>query len=197
MSQISLNLNFSGAILPVIECHDGYQRVPLKPISDLFGLDWKSQKRKISASAWGQESPENEDEGGASPPLDRTYLPNLLGISTEDVFYADRIRQMICLRLDRVAGFLFTINPGMVRAFGNEGGAAFLEQKHQEWLDLIHAYECQRGDMFGGASLKKVYAIAKIDRMRDPALKKLALAEIGVSIPEAVAANPTGDLFAA
>lgn len=196
MKPISLNLNFSGAILPVIECADGHQRVPLKPISDLFGLDWKSQKRKIDASAGGQKSPESGDPGGASPPR-KSYIATLLGVTIEEIFYADQLRQMLCIRLDRVAGFLFTINPEMVRALGNEDGAAFLEQKHQEWLDLIHAYECQRGDMFGGASLKKVYAIAKIDRMRDPVLKKLALTEIGVSIAEATAANPNGNLFAA
>ena len=35
------------------------------------------------------------------------------------------------------------------------------------------------------------------DRMRDPALKKLALAEIGVTLADVPQANPNGDLFAA
>lgn len=57
--------------------------------------------------------------------------------------YADQHREMVCIRLDRVAAYLNTINPERVRANGNEDGAAFLEQKQEEWDDLIHAYEMQ------------------------------------------------------
>jgi hypothetical protein len=59
--------------------------------------------------------------------------------------YADQHREMVCIRLDRVAAYLNTINPERVRANGNEDGAAFLEQKQEEWDDLIHAYEMQNG----------------------------------------------------
>ena len=196
MNKITINLVFSGAILPVVNCIDGHQRVPLKPISDLFGLDWKSQKRKIGGVAGVQETVKSADPGGASPPR-KNYISTLLGITMEEVFYADQLRPMLCVRVDRVAGFLFTINPDMVRALGNEDGADFLEHKHQEWLDVIHAYEQQHGDLFRTSQYRKAMALVRIDRMRDPALKRIALAEIGVSIEEATSANPNGNLFAA
>ncbi|MDP3637152.1 MAG: hypothetical protein Q8R51_07195, partial [Azonexus sp.] len=125
MKSISLNLNFAGAILPVIECADGHQRVPMKPVSDIFGLDWKTQKRKISSTAGGQETAESASPGESVPPR-KSYIQTLLGVSMEEIFYADQVRPMLCIRLDRVAGFLFTINPELVRARGNEDGAAFL-----------------------------------------------------------------------
>lgn len=175
MKPISLNLNFSGVILPITDCEDGYQRVPLKPICEVIGLSWADQHKKMQTP----------------------YFVRRMGTCVGDIPYAGQTRQMVLIRLDRVAAYLNTLNPDSVRSAGNEASADFLEAKHQEWDDLIHAYEQQRGDMFGGTSLKKVYAIARIDRMRDPALKKLALAEIGVTIAEASAANPNGDLFAA
>lgn len=175
MSPISLNLNFSGAILPVIDCEDSQQRVPLKPICEAIGVDWEGQRRKVQVG----------------------YLSRRLGICTQDILWAGQTRQMVMIRLDRVAAFLNTINPDNVRAAGNENAADFLERKHQEWDDLIHAYEQQTGDLFASGSMKKAMALVRIDRMRDPVLKRMALQQIGVSIEECAATNPNGDLFAA
>lgn len=175
MKPISLNLNFAGVILAVVDCADGVQRVPLKPICEVIGIDWANQHKKMQVP----------------------YFVRRLGICIEDILYAGQTRSMILIRLDRVSAYLNTLNPESVRAAGNEAAADYLEQKHQEWDDLIHAYEQQRGEMFSSASVKKVYAIARIDRMRDPVLKRLALAEIGVTLEEVASANPNGDLFAA
>lgn len=175
MKSISLNLNFSGVILPVVDSEDGFQRVPLKPISDVIGLSWADQHKKMQTP----------------------YFVQRMGICIGDIPYAGQTRQMVLIRLDRVAAYLNTLNPESVRAAGNEAAADYLEQKHQEWDDLIHAYECQRGDMFNAGQYKKAMAMVRIDRMRDPVLKRLALAEIGVSIDEAKQASATGDLFAA
>lgn len=175
MNKISLNLNFSGVILPITDCEDGQQRVPLKPICEVIGLSWADQHKKMQVP----------------------YFVRRMGICVGDIPYAGQTRQMTLIRLDRVAAYLNTLNPESVRAAGDDSAADYLETKHQEWDDLLHAYEQQRGELFGGASLKKVYAIAKIDRLRDPILKRIALAEIGISIEEAASANPNGDLFAA
>jgi hypothetical protein len=175
MNPISLNLNFSGVILPITDCEDGQQRVPLKPIADVIGLSWADQHKKMQVP----------------------YFVRRMGICVGDIPYAGQTRSMVLIRLDRVAAYLNTLNPESVRAAGNDAAADYLEAKHQEWDDLLHAYEQSRGEMFSGGSFKKSMALVRIDRMRDPVLKKLALAEIGVSIAEAAAASPNGDLFAA
>lgn len=174
MQAISLNLNFSGVVLPVVDCEDGIQRVPLKPIADLIGLSWADQHKKMQAP----------------------YFSRRLGVCVGDIPYAGQNRQMVLIRLDRVAAYLNMLNPESVRAAGNEAAADFLEAKHREWDDLIHAYEQQRGQLFGG-SFRKAMALTRIDRMRDPVLKKLALAELGIALPAAKEAPATGDLFAA
>jgi len=175
MNKISLNLNFSGVILPILDSEDGFQRVPLKPICDVVSVDWETQRKKVQSA----------------------YLARRLGICTQSFLWAGQEREMVAIRIDRVAAYLTTINPDAVRAAGNEAAADYLEQKHQEWDDLIHAYEQQRGDMFNAGQFRKAMAMVRIDRMRDPVLKRLALAEIGVSIDEAKQGSATGDLFAA
>ncbi len=174
MQAISLNLNFSGAVLPVVEGEDGHRRVPLKPICDAIGVDWETQRKKVQSG----------------------YLVRRLGVCTQPCLWAGQEREMVVIRVDRVAAFLLSINPDAVRVSGNADSADWLEAKHREWDDLIHAYELQRGQIFGG-SFRKAMALTKIDKMRDPALKKLALAELGVTLPEPDKAPTTGDLFAA
>lgn len=174
MQAISLNLNFSGVVLPVVDCEDGFQRVPLKPIADVIGVDWENQRKKVQVG----------------------YLTRRLGIRTDDFLWAGQEREMVAIRVDRVAAFLLSINPDSVRGAGNTDAADWLEAKHREWDDLIHAYEQQRGQLFGG-SFRKAMALTKIDKMRDLALKKLALAELGITLPETKEPPKSGDLFAA
>lgn len=121
-SMIHLNLEFSGALIPVETDETGTRIVPLKPITDAIGLEWERQRKKIS----------------------EPYLTKRLGTCTVQVWGADQRREMICIRLDRVAAFLNTVNPENVRGQRNASAADFLEAKHAEWDDLIDAYE--RGD---------------------------------------------------
>lgn len=180
MSAISLNLNFSGSLLPIVDGEDGVQRVPLKPISDLIGLSWADQHKKMQVP----------------------YFARRLGVCVGDIPYAGQTRQMVLIRLDRVAAYLNMLNPESVRAGGNEAAADWLEAKHQEWDDLLHAYEQQRGGLLGD-SYRKAMALARIDKIRDGALKKLALAELGITLPPSpntpapAGAGSNGDLFAA
>jgi hypothetical protein len=44
---ISLNLNFVGIVLPVVESEDGLSHVPMKPLVKAMGVDWICQCRKI------------------------------------------------------------------------------------------------------------------------------------------------------
>lgn len=118
-TMIHLELEFSGALLPVELNEQGQQVVPLKPIVEVIGLSWQTQMEKVQG----------------------VYLKRRLGTCIQPSLYAGQRREMVCVRLDRVAAYLNTINPDMVRAQGNESSADFLEAKHEEWDNLIDAYE--------------------------------------------------------
>lgn len=118
-SMIHLQLEFAGVLLPVGTNEQGQKVVPLKPVSDIVGLDWPRQHKKVS----------------------ETYLSKRLGTCVVPLFYAGQRREMVCIRLDRVSTYLNMLNPEMVRAQGNESAADFLEAKQAEWDDLIDAYE--------------------------------------------------------
>ncbi len=133
MSMIHLELEFSGALLPVETNEQGKQVVPLKPIVEIIGLEWERQRKKVS----------------------EPYLTKRLGTCTVQIRGSDQLREMICIRLDRVAAFLNTVNPENVRGQGNQAAADFLEAKHEEWDNLIDAYERGYGILAKNGKAKK------------------------------------------
>jgi hypothetical protein len=122
---IHISITFGDAILPVIECEDGHQRVPLKPIADVIGLNWSTQRRKF------------QDDKYLTRRLGAEYHP-LRGV---EISQKQGNPTHLCIRLDRVTAFLNTVNPENVRAKGNNESADWLEAKHQEWDDVLHQYE--------------------------------------------------------
>lgn len=185
MKHLCLSIQYAGLTLPVIRNETAAECVPLKPICDLFGLQWPSQHAKLQ-EAW---------------------LGNFLGVCILDIQYAgDQTRQMVCIRLNRVAAYLMSLNPTKIRAAGNTSGADFLEAKLTEWADALHDYET-----FGVAhnprhadallALRRANAIAKASSIKDARVRALALAELGIepvaSLPGTTPPAPgsTGDLF--
>lgn len=120
-----LEIEFAGLTLPVEKNADGLDVVALLPICEVFGLEWRRQAKKVS----------------------EPYLTRRLGTCTVRMYRAGQLREMVCVRVDRVAAFLNRVNPDQVRAAGNDLSADFLEQKQCEWDDVIHDYEKQRGTM--------------------------------------------------
>lgn len=127
IGKIHLSLDFSGAILPITTGGHGHDVVPLKPICDLLGLKWETQRAKVN----------------------EIRMAKRLGTCTPLMGGGYKGLEMICIRIDRVASWLNTINPERVRANGNVDAADFLERKQEEWDALIHRYESQCG-MFAG-----------------------------------------------
>jgi len=132
MNKIMMQLDFSGVVLPVIEDEQGQQVVPLKPISDIFGLNWSDQHKRMQTP----------------------YLAQRLGVCIGELPYAGQRRKMVCIRLDRVSAYLYTLNPDQIRVGGNAKGADFLEAKHEAWDDLLHDYEVASGILSKNESLK-------------------------------------------
>lgn len=125
-----IELEFAGISLPIAKDADGREIVPVKPFCEVLGLDWKTQYKKMQT----------------------TYLTRRLGVCVVSIPYAGQLREMVCIRLDRVAAFLNQVNPTSVRGSGNEIGADFLEAKQCEWDDLLHEYESRQGGIISGMS---------------------------------------------
>lgn len=189
MKHISISIEYAGLTLPVVKNEAGVDCVPLKPLCDLFSLKWESQRMKVS----------------------ETFYAEYLGVSVQKAWVATPLKggasgefqEQTCIRLDRVAAFMMTISPVRVRANGNEEGATFLKAKLNEWADALHDYET-----FGVAhnprhadaviAARRANAIANVAKIKDAALRRIALAELGISLdatsPQAPSYN--GDLFA-
>lgn len=160
---ISIGLNFGGVVLPIVDGEDGFQRVPLKPICDVVGVEWERQRKRVQ-------------EG---------YLARRLGTCTPLMYWAGQEREMVAIRVDRVAAFLSTISPDRIRAAGNADAADWLESKHQEWDDVLHAWE----NGFRAESTAKVTegirlsaAIAKAASIKHPVLQRMALEKLGIDL---------------
>jgi hypothetical protein len=181
MKHIAISIEYAGLTLPVVKNEQGSEIVPLKPVSSLFGLDWTTQYKKIQ------------------DPWMTRYLGVCIGSSP---YAGGQNRDQVCIRLDRVAAYLMTLSPAMIRAKGNESGADFLEAKLTEWADALHDYET-----FGSAhnprhadallAIRQANAIANVAKMKDAALRRIALARLGIDDAAAAPASPAGDLFAA
>ncbi len=200
MKHIAISIEYAGLTLPVVKNDAGVDCVPLKPLCDLFGLKWETQRTKVS----------------------ERFYADYLGVCVQKAWVATPLKggssgefqEQTCIRLDRVAAFMMTINPDRVRANGNEEGAAFLQAKLTEWADALHDYET-----FGSAhnprhadarlALQRTNSLLKAMRQRsatkhptdklllDATIRRLAI-EAGIEAPE-IALQPessTGDLFA-
>jgi hypothetical protein len=141
---ISLALEFAGLVLPIARDEHGRDVVPIKPITELFGLDWMTQYKKV------QDVPY------------RDHLGTCIGF----IPYAGQRREMVCIRVDRVAAYLYTVNPERVRAGGNEAGADYLARKWREWADVLHAYE-QKVGMFASAGQRSRHVRDYLAVMRE------------------------------
>jgi len=148
MSKISLTIEYAGMQLQIAKNEAGEEVTPLKPISDLFGLDWRSQYKKLTESE---------------------YLSKYLGVCIGDMPHAGgQKREQTCILLSRVAAFLMSISPDKVKASGNESGADFLIEKLNEWADALHDYEA-----LGVAINKNQMGAAKLELARINALVRL------------------------
>lgn len=182
MKHIAISIEYAGLMLPVVKNEQNTEIVPFKPLVGVFGLDWMTQYKKI-------QSP---------------WMTRHLGVCVGLMPYAgEGKREMVCIRLDRVASYLATINPDRVRANGNTDAADFLEAKLTEWADALHDYET-----FGSAhnprhadallAARRANAIANVAKIKDAILRRLALAELGIDLAAGAPPappSPNGDLF--
>ncbi|WP_028968021.1 phage antirepressor N-terminal domain-containing protein [Spongiibacter tropicus] len=169
--RIHISIGFGDAILPVVKCEDGHDRVPLKPICDQIGIQWKRQKTKL---------------------LNDSYLTERFGMTLGVPRYPQMDekpveREQYLIRLDRVTSFLNTLSPRNINAQGNLESAEWLKSKHEEWDGALHAYETQGIAVKAGNGSSIVNVLAKIDGIKNPKLRQVAIekanAAYGLDIP--------------
>lgn len=121
MKHVRFSIEYAGLQLPVVKNEQGEDCTPLKPVADLFGLQWERQRKKLDTSP---------------------FLTAHLGVCTVLMYGAGgQKREQTCIKVSRVAAFLLGLDPDRIRAHGNITGAEFLEQKLAEWADALHDYE--------------------------------------------------------
>lgn len=148
--RLHISLAFGDIILPIADCEDGHKRVPLKPICDQIGLNWTSQKTKL------------QKDGYLNSLLGLEYRPYIGSVLSPKAGNPNHL----CIRIDRVAAFLLQINPNKVRAKGNEDTALWLEAKHREWCDVLHAYESSINGIFGKQKSTGIKQLSELYKLR-------------------------------
>lgn len=171
-SRILISIAFGDAILPIINCDDGLQRVPLKPIVEQVGAQWETQRRKIKPDS---------------------YLWKRLGAEIT-VLKQGEIGQKrgnptyLCIRVDRVTAFLNSLNTENIRGMGNDKAADWLEAKHEEWDNALHAYETNGFAAKDSTETNRKYIhLYRLDKIKNNELKRVYADQVnkdyGLDIP--------------
>jgi len=146
-------IRFHGLKMMVV-AHEGKDYVPVRPICELIGVDWRGQKRVL-------EDP---------------YKTQLYGICwlfppEIDGFSELKFAPNCYIRVNRVEAFLFGINPKRVEANGNVDAAKWLMALQHEWADALHAYETHGIAVKPGRAqaLRELHQMIRSrERLRDP-----------------------------
>ena len=93
--------------------NDENRLVPIKPICDALGIDAKAQRTKI-----------NSDE-----------LLNSTGVLSTSVGADGKDREMLCLPIEYIFGWLFSINPKNVKPEAKEFVARYREECYRVLAD--------------------------------------------------------------
>ncbi len=141
-------IRFHGLTLLVVQA-DVTHYVPIKPVSDLLGLDWRNQRAAVqtgdNAVLYGTRrliSPViNAVLGGLKTPLPHPGEPSDDDFDTENSSQNSDRRADLYIRLDRAQMFLARVNTTRVRSNGNVDAANYLLALQIEWAEALHAYQ--------------------------------------------------------
>lgn len=129
-------INFYGLRLTIVE-HDGQHYVPIKPISDMLGLTWRTTRDNIF-------SDENAALYGVKR-LNPAPLNEYLGELAEDLapYGAEKsaAHLPVHILLEQVYMYLARVNSSKVRAMGKETAADRLLALQKEWGIVLFKYE--------------------------------------------------------
>lgn len=127
----ALFIRSNGLDLPVTKNQAGDDVVPLKPVTDLYGLNWSRQKNKVLNSERFQ----------------KMLKPCLALVPTPQ-----GSRMQLCVDPVGISRFLFTLSLNGMRAGGNAAGADRLVERLIEMSDVLHA------NIMAGVAISKARA---------------------------------------
>ena len=148
VAQAQRTIEFYGDPLTVAVMSDDEVYVPVRPIAEFLGLDWSSQLQRI-----------RRDEVLAR-------RATTLVVTTTD----ESRREMVCLPLDLLPGWLFGISPNRVRP---------------ELAPKLHRYreECFRV-LWRAFQADALAAVGKAERLSSPSSGLMHIREMGLAIAQ-------------
>lgn len=188
-------INFYGLRLTVVE-YDQAQYIPIKPISDMLGLTWRTTRDNIF-------SDENTALYGVKR-LNPAPLNEYLGEVAEDLtpYGAEKsaAHLPVYILLEQVYMYLARVNSAKVRAMGKESAADRLLALQKEWGRVLSNYE--NGEIVvkshEDSEINQAIRLANaMNKITDPVQKK-AFAELTNQRLQRLGFNmsdPQGDLF--
>lgn len=159
-------IEFQSMLLTVIT-YDSKDYMPLKPIVDMLGLQWKSARESAFSG-------DNGELYGTS----ELNEPNFNSADT-----LKGAKKSVFILLEAVEIYLARVNTSRVRANGNEKSADYLLALQKEWRKALHDYET-KGIAF---KANKGSDLVKLDKIKDPHIRAEYARDIneryGMNIP--------------
>lgn len=164
-------IHFHGMLLTVLE-KDGKEYVPLKPIVEMLGTQWKTAREK----AFSGDNAELYGTCELNEPIFNTK--NTPRGTKKSVF----------IELEATEAFLMRTNTNQIRRHGQESVANYLLALQKEWKKALHDYETKGIAMKANAtSHQLINDLSKIDKMQNAKLKQIAAKQLnedyGIEIP--------------
>ena len=133
MNEITVKIGNNTICLPMVQSQHGNVVVPLKPIAEELGIQWSDQHKKLRPLGRVEERLEGLDDDE----MDDLYFSRRMGICLEKVYFAGQMREMVCIRADRIAAYMHSIDTDRLAAAGNHEAAKLLRAKQEEWDGVI------------------------------------------------------------
>lgn len=145
-ADLSEIVKFHGLVLFIYET--GNQTyIPIKPIVDLIGTDWRTARKSIisgdNMDLYGTTTllvPKVDNSGGLMLTKTGSGHSQQEEIKTEETQNTE-LNELLCIRFDRVHMYLARVNTSRLRVNGNVKAADYLLKLQHEWADVLHNYE--------------------------------------------------------
>lgn len=151
-------IQFHGILLTVVS-YGGEDYIPLKPIIEMLGTQWKTARE----TAFSGDNRELYGTCELNEPIFNSFS-TLKGA-----------KKAVFILLEAGEMYLARVNTSRLKANGNKSSAEYLLTLQKEWRKALHDYETH--GFAAKPSSNNIDVIAKVDRIRNLELKRLAAEE--------------------
>ena len=174
-------VGFYGDEIIAVRARDGSVYVPVRPICDLLGVSWSSQQNRI-----------NRDEV-------LSEVATSISVFVTNTQGQEQYRNMLCLPLDYISGFLFGLNASRVREDVKDKILRYKKECYQVLAEAFHEGRLNpdtdfqallRSDSPAAQAYKTFQALAKLARHQLILESRLDQHEDRLEQLESVIGNP-------